>query len=507
MTEQFGLPNCLVAAKYAFLHTALTVRAAGALHYAYPASATPLISCQPLDLHLLMAPCAEMNLRIVIPVLNEGDALATRLHALQPLRERGAELVVVDGGSTDGTWAIARTLADQVLLAPQGRASQMNAGARQCTASVLLFLHADTQLPDRADQLIAQALQGGRVWGRFDVRISGTHPLLPLVAQMMSWRSRLTGIATGDQAIFVRRDWFERLEGYADTALMEDIALCSQLRKITPPARVRRPVVTSGRRWEKHGLWRTILLMWHCRAAYSLGADPEVLAARYGYAPPTALCPAALAIMAKAPVAGLAKTRLMPLLGAKGAARAQRRFTINTVAMAVASRLGPVTVWCAPDAQHRFFRVLAQSRPVAGSAQCLKQPEGDLGVRMSHAFTQHFAQNPELPLLLMGTDCPLLSPGHLQRAAQALAQHDAVLIPAEDGGYVLIGLRRSVPQAFENITWSTPQVMAQTRAQLQSAGATWTELSALWDVDEPADWQRWHQVCRPASAPRDEVLE
>ena len=243
MTEQFGLPNCLVAAKYAFLHTALTVRAAGALHYAYPASATPLISCQPLDLHLLMAPCAEMNLRIVIPVLNEGDALATRLHALQPLRERGAELVVVDGGSTDGTWAIARTLADQVLLAPQGRASQMNAGAQLCSASVLLFLHADTQLPDRADQLIAQALQGGRVWGRFDVHITGTHPLLPLVALMMGWRSRLTGIATGDQAIFVRRDWFERLEGYADTALMEDIALCSQLRKITPPARVRPPEI------------------------------------------------------------------------------------------------------------------------------------------------------------------------------------------------------------------------------------------------------------------------
>ena len=148
-------------------------------------------------------------LRIVMPVFNEGRTLAVRLRALEPLRKRGVELFVVDGGSTDNTWAIASSLADHVLLAPCGRASQMNAGARDATTDALLFLHADTQLPDGADLLIAHALRAGQHWGRFDVRIDGIHAALRMVARLMNLRSRLTGITTGDQAIFVRRSVFE----------------------------------------------------------------------------------------------------------------------------------------------------------------------------------------------------------------------------------------------------------------------------------------------------------
>ena len=465
-----------------------------------------------------------MNLRIVMPVLNEGDTLRAALLALQPLRQRGAGLVVVDGGSTDSTWALARALADQVLLAPRGRAAQMNAGAADCHAEVLLFLHADTRLPDDADALIAQALKTGldqsHSWGRFDVRIDGKNPLLRVVERLMNLRSRLTGIATGDQAMFIKRDVFERLGGFADLPLMEDIELSKRLKELGPPACIKAPVDTSARRWQEDGVWRTIVLMWRLRLAYFFGANPDALALRYGYAhrPNSVMLSvtAAVAILAKAPVAGLAKTRLIPMLGAAGAARAQRRFTLNTLQVARAAMPSAnaaasetvsaldslaqpplLTLWCAPDAGHRFFRAL---RRVTGIA-CINQPPGDIGVRMVHAFEHHFAHQANVPLLLVGTDCPMLAPGHLQQAALALKQHDVLLIPAEDGGYVLVGMRLLVPQVFEGITWSTPHVMAQTRDQLRRAGVSWFEMPTLWDVDEPADWQRLQQIERPQLKP------
>jgi rSAM/selenodomain-associated transferase 1 len=185
-------------------------------------------------------------------------------------------------------------------------------------------------------------------------------------------------------------------------------------------------------------------------------------------------------------VAGQAKTRLSPLLGPAGAARAQRRFTRRTLASARAATPLAPTLWCAPDTSHVFFRALRQRSGVL----CEPQAGGDLGARMLHVMAGHLARQPHLPVLLIGTDCPMLSPGHLHAAARALREHDVVLVPAEDGGYVLIGMRRLVPQVFEAIAWSTPQVMAQTRDRLRAAGASWHELPPLWDVDEPADWQR-----------------
>lgn len=225
------------------------------------------------------------ELSIVLPVLDEAATIAAQLAALQPLRAEGVELVVVDGGSGDGTPELARPCADQVIASAQGRAVQMNAGARASRGAWLLFLHADTRLPPDAGRLIARAVAGGARWGRFDVRIDGAHPLLRLVERLMNWRSRLTGIATGDQAIFVRREDFEALGGYREQPLMEDIALSTALKRLAPPACLRARVVTSGRRWEKHGVLRTILLMWRLRAAYRFGADPQALAIRYGYPP------------------------------------------------------------------------------------------------------------------------------------------------------------------------------------------------------------------------------
>jgi len=223
-----------------------------------------------------------VKLSIIIPVLDEAAAIVPSLQALQPLRARGHEVIVADGGSADGTAALATPLADRVIAAPRGRAAQMNRGAALAGGEVLLFLHADTRLPGNAGRLVAEALaRGGRCWGRFDVRIEGRSPLLALVGACMNLRSRLTGIATGDQAIFADRAAFERIGGFPEIALMEDIAFSRRARRLSAPACVRAAAITSGRRWDRHGVVRTVVLMWRLRLAYFLGARPDELARRY----------------------------------------------------------------------------------------------------------------------------------------------------------------------------------------------------------------------------------
>ena len=226
------------------------------------------------------------RLSIVIPVLNEEPGIVAALDALEPLRARGAELIVADGGSADRTVALARPRCDRLIVAPRGRAAQMNAGAAAAHGNVLLFLHADTTLPPEADRLVAAGLaDSGRAWGRFDVRIDGPHPLFRLIAVLMNLRSRATGIATGDQAIFVDKAAFAAVGGYPDIALMEDIVLSRRLKRLSRPLCLSARALTSGRRWEKHGIVRTILTMWRLRLAFFLGAAPDKLAARYGYVP------------------------------------------------------------------------------------------------------------------------------------------------------------------------------------------------------------------------------
>ena len=214
---------------------------------------------------------------MIVPALNEAGHIGATLAALEPLRRAGHEVVVVDGGSDDGTAELAAGGCDSVVAARRGRALQMNAGARAATGDALVFLHADTRLPADAETMVLAALKD-HAWGRFDVRIEGRHRLLRLVACAMNLRSRLTGIATGDQAIFVRRDAFA---GFPEIALMEDIAFSKLMKRAGWPACLRARVTTSGRRWEERGVLRTILLMWRLRLEYALGADPARLAERY----------------------------------------------------------------------------------------------------------------------------------------------------------------------------------------------------------------------------------
>jgi len=223
------------------------------------------------------------KLSIIMPVLDEAAEIEAALAALSPYRTRGVEVIVVDGGSGDGTAERARALADRVIAAPRGRSLQMNAGAEAATGDVLLFLHADTRLPENADRLVLDGMAHfGRSWGRFDVRFDGGG-LLRVVAAMMNLRSRLTGIATGDQALFVTRAAFDKAGGFPLIALMEDVALSAKLKRASKPLALRARVITSARRWRAKGTLRTVLLMWRLRLGYFFGSDPNGLAKAYGY--------------------------------------------------------------------------------------------------------------------------------------------------------------------------------------------------------------------------------
>jgi len=224
-----------------------------------------------------MAAGVSVALSIVVPALDEAAGIERCLAALATLRARGHEVIVADGGSADGTARLAAPLADRVVQAPRGRAAQMNAGAAAATGGALLFLHADTFLPPEADRLVLEAL-ATHAWGRFDVEIDSADPRLAVIAYFMNRRSRLTGIATGDQAIFVRRADFP---GFPAIALMEDVAFSRAMKRVSPPACLAARVRTSARRWEEKGVARTVLLMWRLRYAYWRGADPDALARRY----------------------------------------------------------------------------------------------------------------------------------------------------------------------------------------------------------------------------------
>ncbi|WGI25960.1 TIGR04283 family arsenosugar biosynthesis glycosyltransferase [Halomonas alkaliantarctica] len=220
------------------------------------------------------------RLSIVIPVLNEATTLAAHLTGLQPLRAQGVEVLVVDGGSDDRSAQIAQPLADRVLNSPTERARQMNLGAQYATAPALLFLHADTQLPKNAIEQILQALKR-HAWGRFDIKLSGYSGWLPVVSWMMNQRSRLTGIATGDQGMFMHVSTFKAVGGFPEQPLMEDVELSKRLKRLSRPVCLKAKVVSSGRRWDEFGAWKTIRLMWRLRYRYWRGVSATQLAKEY----------------------------------------------------------------------------------------------------------------------------------------------------------------------------------------------------------------------------------
>ena len=225
----------------------------------------------------------KTKISIIIPVLNEVENISGLLRSLQTYREKGHELIVVDGGSEDETVEIASPLADKTIQTVAGRSSQMNAGAYAATGDILWFLHADCRVPENSDELIINALaKRASSWGRFDVRLSGNKLSLRMVEKMMNLRSRLTGIATGDQAIFINRPLFEKVGGFPDQLLMEDIEISKKLKAYQSPVSLRDKLMTSSRRWEQNGVAKTIFLMWLLRAAYFFGVPADKLDMHYG---------------------------------------------------------------------------------------------------------------------------------------------------------------------------------------------------------------------------------
>ena len=218
-----------------------------------------------------------MKLSIIIPVINEEVNLSKTLASLQILRQQGHEIVVVDGGSKDNSFMLAQEGADVVLASKSGRALQMNSGAEVASGDVFLFLHADTMLPDSTHSIFESLDQGTSYWGRFNVRLSSDRLIYRVIEQMMNLRSRLSSIATGDQALFFERALFFQVGGFPEIGLMEDIEICRRLKAIQTPVCLKQKVITSSRRWEKNGVVATVILMWKLRLYYFLGVSPKKL--------------------------------------------------------------------------------------------------------------------------------------------------------------------------------------------------------------------------------------
>lgn len=221
-----------------------------------------------------------MFISIIIPVLNEEQSINALLQQLQIYRQQGHEVIVVDGGSVDETISISKPLADKVITSDSGRARQMNKGVAESTNEVLWFLHADTSIPENVIEIIQSSLVKND-WGRFNVKLSGSHFLFRIIEKMINIRSCFSGVATGDQGIFVRRKIFESVGGYSEVPLMEDVALSKKLKNISQTACIKETLTTSSRRWKKNGIIKTILLMWKLRFLYWIGVTPDKLAKLY----------------------------------------------------------------------------------------------------------------------------------------------------------------------------------------------------------------------------------
>lgn len=424
------------------------------------------------------------TISIIIPVLNESAALTANLPLLQSWRQSGHELVVVDGGSTDQSLSICAGLVDHVLSAPAGRASQMSAGARVAGGDVLLFLHIDTLLPAILPPRLFNFLAdpGARRWGRFDVRLSSARRVFRIIETMMNLRSRVTGIATGDQAIFVERKLFEQVGGYPPIALMEDVQLCKTLLQTAGrPLCLRERVLSSSRRWENHGVVKTILLMWRLRLAYFFGASPADLQARYYLQKKSDV---RVLFFAKSPVAGKVKTRFIPTLGEAGALALHKQLIALTWQRVTTASDLPMELWLSESGEEPWFAEVCKSDAV------YIQQGRDLGQRMAHALNDALTR--AQLVLVIGADCASLDADYLRQAVVKLREGaDLVIGPAEDGGYVLLGVKRQVAGSiFDGIDWGTDRVLAQTHQRLSESGIQWQELEPRWDVDRPEDLAR-----------------
>ena len=418
---------------------------------------------------------------IIVPVLNEAEGIDALLDQLLPLTGDDCALVVVDGGSADHTRALAqRRLQPHQLICHDkpGRAYQMQAGLAAAEAGdVLWFVHADTRLDQLALSALREAVAAGSLWGRFDVRLSGRRSIFLVIGWMMNWRSAISGICTGDQGIFVTHTALQEVGGVPPLALMEDVALSARLkRRFGYGARIRKPLlVTSSRKWERGGVFRTIVLMWFLRLAYFLGLSDQRIARLY-YPNTQRKLPYRVQVFSKVPVQNRVKTRLHEVLGPPLATQMYKALLRQACRTAKAVDA---------DAELWFDRAPDERAQHYGIEKIRIQQGGDLGARMQHAAKTALGEG--VASLIMGSDCPMLIPDVLHAAIAALAAHEVVLVPAEDGGYALIAMRVMPAAVFVDVPWGTDAVLGITTKRLTQSKVSYALLPMVRDIDRPDD--------------------
>ncbi|HEX4916723.1 MAG TPA: TIGR04283 family arsenosugar biosynthesis glycosyltransferase [Limnobacter sp.] len=436
---------------------------------------------------------AAPGVSIVVPVFNEvpslsDHAFASRMLALHALLRPCDELVLVDGGSSDASWPTLLALSQHprilAIQSAKGRALQMNAGATRANSEVLVFLHADTVLGEQAWLCLLgkiHAHAGAPLWGRFDVRIEGQSKWLPVVAWFMNHRSSLSKICTGDQALFVTRRLFESVGGFPQQPLMEDVEICKRLKRVASAQflAIRSPIMTSGRRWDVHGAWATICLMWRFRYLYWRGVPAQALARQYADTRKKAAL--TVALFAKYPEPGRVKTRLQPLLGGAQSAKFARYLLLSTLDKLQAEN----TVLWTDGGDDVTWTTLLGHRAVPR----MQQPQGHLGIRMQTAVKTHL-QHSEV-VVLLGPDAVQFTQADLEALVRAAMQAGIAFVPALDGGYVALACTRCIPEIFTaQIAWGSATVAQQTQQALAMQGVQAQWLPPQLDIDEPQDYQR-----------------
>ena len=450
------------------------------------------------------------KLSIIIPVLNEQKCIVARLNALQKLRETKSEIVLIDGGSDDQTVDLAIPLVDKFAYSSRGRAVQMNRGVELATGDIFLFLHIDTDLPKFANELVVNLIaEKSSVWGWFDLQFDNSSLLFKLIGGSMNIRAALTQVCTGDQTLFVTRNLFESIQGFPEIPLMEDVAISKLLRRNSKPKIVSTKVTTSTRRWEQNGVIKTVLFMWWLRLLYFIGTSPIKLAQRY-YPNSAEQCDKAdsasptegtfrypnarILVFAKAPFLGQVKTRLEPLLGSEKSLELHRVMIQRIAGLLSSIKLAPWQLWVSADKSNEFFLSICNSEDIH------LQIGSSLGEKINGSMREALLKPGVNAVIVIGSDCPAFDEAYLESAIKQLSEcHDIVLGPAEDGGYVLIGMKALNPTVFKGVEWGTDRVLGQTIANIDKLNLSYVLLDPLWDVDRPGDLDRLQDLDPPLS--------
>lgn len=437
------------------------------------------------------------ELGIVVPTLNEAAYLPALLSDLHRL-EVPHRVVVVDGGSRDGTVELAREADARVLRAARGRAEQMNAGARALETPWLLFLHADSRLPPAALEAVERWVRsggGGAEAAHFSFSLSGDDWFWRFLEFGQRLRERLYGLPYGDQGLLVSREAFEAVGGYPEIPIMEDVEIVRRLGKRGGLRRLAAPLITSPRRYERHGRWLGWLRNATLVGLHLAGVPAERLARWYGVertgGSPDGPCAAGagtsrtLLVFAKAPVPGRVKTRLARGIGEERAAEVYRRIGSRVVR---AVRGGPYRTVVCYDPPGARAEVLGWLGP--DGVELRPQARGDLGSRMAAAVRRAFEESERV--CVIGTDAPELDRGRVEEAFGRLdAGAEVCFGPAADGGYYLVALRAPRPELFREIPWSTDRVLEVSLSRARALGLRVATLDPLADVDTPADLRAW----------------